>query len=89
MEKNFECTQCNYKTDKRGNYNRHLKTKKHLDIHRIEYCDLCDYNTNKKTNLIRHCKKYHSKPQKTENNDFYPQCVVKLIKKVTKEHSTR
>ena len=69
MEKNFQCIQCNFKTDKKGNYNRHLKTKKHLDIHRIEYCNLCDYNTNKKTNLIRHIKKYHNKSQKSENNE--------------------
>ena len=52
MEKNFECKQCNFNTDKKGNYNRHLKTKKHLDIHRMEYCNLCEYNTHKKTNLI-------------------------------------
>ena len=69
MEKNFECKQCNFKTDKKGNYNRHLKTKKHLDIHRIEYCNLCDYNTNKNTNLIRHINKYHNKQQKKENNE--------------------
>jgi hypothetical protein len=69
MQKFFECKKCNYNTDKRGNYNRHLKTKKHLDIHRIEYlyCNLCNYKTNKKNNLIRHGKKYHSKIQK-ENN---------------------
>ena len=66
MEKNFECKQCNFKTDKKGNYNRHLKTKKHLDIHRIEYCNLCEYNTNKKTNLMRHINKYHNKLSNNE-----------------------
>ena len=29
MSKKFECTLCFYKTDKRGDYNKHLNTKKH------------------------------------------------------------
>ena len=69
MENFFKCIKCNFKTDKKGNYNRHLKTKKHLDIYRIEYCNLCDYNTHKKTNLTRHIKKYHNKSQNSENNE--------------------
>ena len=68
MNKIFECVKCNYKTDKRGNYNRHLKTKKHLDIHRSDEfaCHLCNYKTDKKNNLIRHDKKYHCKIVKKE-----------------------
>ena len=48
MQKIFECVKCNYKTDKKGNYKRHLKTKKHIELHKEFICDECKYKTSKK-----------------------------------------
>ena len=61
MQKNFECIKCNYKTDKKGNYKRHLKTKKHIELHKEFICDECKYKTSKKSNLIRHYKNSHNR----------------------------
>jgi hypothetical protein len=52
----FECVNCNYVTDKRGNYNRHIKTKKHLELFS---CTKCTFTTKKKFNLTRHEKNEH------------------------------
>jgi len=61
MQKIFECIKCNYKTDKKGNYKRHLKTKKHIELHKEFICDECKYKTSKKSNLIRHYKNSHNR----------------------------
>ncbi len=66
----FECVKCNYVTDKKGNYNRHLKTKKHLELFNcvncitdnqttqieIFNCANCNYITDKIGNYNRHLK---------------------------------
>ena len=70
MEKIYECIKCNYKTDKRGNYNRHLKTKKHLDIHREKQeniCHICGFVSSKKNNLLRHIKTHSKKNKKNQD----------------------
>ena len=89
MKKNFECINCNYKTDKRGNYKRHLKTKKHIDIHKEFNCDECNYKTNKKGNLIRHYKKCHNKfiekEDTCEKNTFDLSNLEINLKKILKE----
>ena len=72
----YECIKCNYKTNKRGNYNRHIKTKKHLDKNKTcnEYkCVHCNYTTNRKNNYIRHMENFHTDKdtinEKSENNE--------------------
>ena len=67
----FECVKCNYVTDKKGNYNRHLKTKKHLELFNYVNCNItdnqttnlelficlnCNYVTDKISNYNRHIK---------------------------------
>lgn len=61
MQKIFECVKCNYRTDKKGNYKRHLKTKKHIELHKEFVCDECKYKTSKKSNLIRHYRNSHNR----------------------------
>jgi hypothetical protein len=57
MSETYTCIECNYKTKKKGNYMRHIKTKKHLDKkskYEIYKCPLCNYITNRKNNYVRH-----------------------------------
>jgi len=76
MNKNiFECIKCDYRTSKRGNYNRHIKTKKHLEKNKTcnDYkCIYCHYTTNRKNNYIRHMENYHIKENTTleKNSDI-------------------
>ena len=60
MSEMFICSTCNYKTNKKGNYNRHLKTKKHLiriDKKETTFkCPFCDYETSRRNNYLRHMK---------------------------------
>ena len=62
----FACNHCNYKTDKRNNYMRHLQSQRHyekLNLKMIEpekikektySCGICSYKTNNKNNYSRH-----------------------------------
>lgn len=56
----FTCSICNYKTTKRGNYNRHLKTRKHKERVNLDdnyfKCSLCDYHTLNKNEYLRHMR---------------------------------
>lgn len=56
----FMCDICNYTTDKRGNYNRHLNTKKHkkkvMSIGEVFKCSLCNYVTVRRNNYLRHLR---------------------------------
>jgi hypothetical protein len=77
MEKQiYECIDCNYTTNKRGNYNRHIKTKKHLEICNLFNdfsCLHCDYITNRKNNLIRHVNKHHKNEKSVQKKQEKPQ----------------
>lgn len=64
----FACNHCNYKSDKRNNYMRHLQSQRHyekLNLKMIEpdkmkdksyNCGICSYKTNNKNNYSRHVK---------------------------------
>ena len=69
----FTCEICNYKTDKRGNYNRHLTTKKHKkkiekETDGIFKCSLCDYVTMRRNNYLRHLRSAIHKEEDEETN---------------------
>ena len=36
---NFVCKKCEYSTTRKNDYNKHLKTKKHLNKNKIFECD--------------------------------------------------
>ena len=88
----YECIKCNYKTDKKGNYNRHLKTKKHIEIHKEFSCDDCIYKTNKKSNLVRHYRNCHNKfiedIEKDEKNTFDLSNLEINLKKILREQES-
>lgn len=53
----YICECCNYSTEKKCNYNRHLNSKKHIKkINLCNKCPLCDYVSHRKENLKRHLK---------------------------------
>ena len=47
----FECAKCNYSTTKKGNYDKHLTTKKHLSSHN---CSTCNKQYTTKSGLWNH-----------------------------------
>jgi hypothetical protein len=51
----YNCECCNYNTDKKCNYNRHIKSKKHIKkVNMCNKCPLCPYFSTRKENLKRH-----------------------------------
>lgn len=75
----FACEICNYTTKKRGNYNRHLKTKKHKEkmskYKDLFKCPLCDYVTQKKNNYLKHIR------SNIHNEDEEEEQIVKHVSK--------
>ena len=55
----FECKSCGYNTGKISNFNRHIKTQKHINIcginnDNIFTCNICNKEFKRKWNLARH-----------------------------------
>ena len=97
MESKFlTCKVCNYSTTKRGNFNRHLKTRKHImnmtqesetimEGNEVFDCHLCNYKTYVASNFKKHCKSVrHIQNKAIELNvkeDNYK--IIDLIEKNT------
>lgn len=73
----FNCTKCDYQTDSKSNYNRHLKTKEHNNKSLkntaekciIDYTDYTDDYTEKK-DCARDCAKYDKRKDDSNNTIF-------------------
>ena len=67
----YYCSHCNYDAKIKGNYDRHLKTKKHKmlaeDTKKYE-CKYCDKNFKHHSSLCKHIK-YTCKKNKDEEMD--------------------
>jgi hypothetical protein len=64
-ENKYICTFCNYYTDKKFNYDKHLLTSKHkINCKEIPpkqyYCEICDKHFNNNNTLWKHNNKYHN-----------------------------
>ena len=83
---NFICEVCNYKTTKRGNYNRHLKTRKHKqkidENNEIFKCSLCDYATFVRNDYLRHMR---STVHKEDGDEQKTNIVIKNNENEIKE----
>lgn len=54
---NMMCNICNYTTDRKSNFIRHLHSKKHKEMNTQKFvCNICNMTTNRKANYKRHLK---------------------------------
>ena len=73
-EINFSCKECNFKCKKRGDYNRHIKTKKHIKIEKegVKYsCKICNKVFLNRSGLWRHKKECNKKLDNSEYKELY------------------
>jgi len=73
-EYKFMCKECNFKCLKRGDYNRHIKTKKHLKIisDGVRYkCKICEKVFLNRSGLWRHKKVCNKKLDNEEYKELY------------------
>ena len=53
MDKKFFCEKCNYKTNIKSHWEKHLKTKKHSNMFK---CEICNLQLSSKSSYYRHKK---------------------------------
>ena len=69
---NYQCSKCNYLTNKKTDYSRHLNSQKHKNnTKKIYICSECDKRYEIKSSYYYHINKCQNKN--------YEQFVVKLI----------
>jgi len=90
-ETKFNCNCCNYTTHKQSEYNRHLKTRKHLnkindknDIQHI--CDICNKSFKNYNSLWSHKKRKLKECKVPENNLERPEITTELIVQILKQN---
>ena len=55
LENIYKCNLCEYSTNKKSNYDKHMIGKKHKKkVLSIYVCDICEYSSNKKSHFVRH-----------------------------------
>jgi hypothetical protein len=69
----FYCEICDFKSNKKNNYEKHLKTDKHSNVQNNQFkyvCELCHFKSNKKYNYEKHLtsEKHTSHHMCTQNN---------------------
>ncbi|RZD41964.1 MAG: hypothetical protein CXT73_04015 [Methanobacteriota archaeon] len=92
-ESKFTCEACDYKTDNKKDYNRHLKCKKHLrgGLKKVPphcplggFCSICNKGFKHRSSLSRHEKKCKSKEEeKTEIQKEFEK-IKESMKKIEK-----
>ena len=82
----YYCSDCNYKTQKKYNFNCHMKSKKHHqtivkccddddddddDENNIYLCEICNYSTNLYSNFTKHLNtQKHKMKNKSKDNEI-------------------
>ena len=95
----YFCEQCNFKCDKKGGWEQHLKTVKHQTGKRKirsdckeEYkCNKCDYETKHLPTFRQHKLNHHSNKEEREKNFTYycKLCDFGSFSRVIYEEHTR
>ena len=67
----FECIKCNYSTTKKGNYDKHITTKKHLSS--PNHCTICNKQYSTKSGLWKHKETCQSSEVQTLLNQIKQQ----------------
>lgn len=84
INKNFKCILCKYGTDDKSNYNKHVKSKGHVDKVKqdqltIKYpCEYCNRIFNKKCNLTRHTLTCQSKGTNVEELKKHYEHIIEI-----------
>ena len=60
----MECPQCDYKTPRKRNLEKHIRAKHEEKV--MSLCDQCEYKTDQPGKLRRHIKETHLKEQEIE-----------------------
>lgn len=92
-EKSYECNTCNYKTIRKNDWEKHLKTKKHIKFQKINNVQmkcLCDKIYVEEKSYERHiktCNIYNNQTQpknkiskKAKNEKLTSELIIQLIK---------
>jgi len=81
--KQYECLPCNYFTDKKTNYERHLMSHKHKNnveaTQKTYECEICKKTYNNYNSLWKHNKNYHPN---LNNLQIDNSCVINLLNKL-------
>jgi len=85
----FDCEKCNYTTNKKGNWLKHVTTKKHVESALTERvkCGLCDKTYKDKSGLWRHSKRCVSNQLKTETEIAHLTSIIVNQNKIIVEQS--
>ena len=92
----FHCKLCGFICSKKGDYNRHLLTRKHkmatygnnVDIKKTSYiCEICNKEYLDRTGLWRHKKKCSIDPVENNNKPTEPEIDTGLIEMLLKNQS--
>ena len=88
MTDTFICVECDYKTTKKCNYERHIKSRKHLiKVNNTEVfrCSICNYESKKKSNFLRHMNIHYNKtkvvgkPLNDNGSDNFKSSLNKIL----------
>jgi hypothetical protein len=82
LKAKYECTKCNFRTNRFYNYKKHLTTKKHLNTNKKQvFCNNCKILFNNRTSLFRHKKvcKSMSENKKITNTQENESLLDKVI----------
>ena len=85
IAKSYSCEHCEYKTIRRRDLTRHMKTHWEKEKH-MYYCDKCDYSSKKKGHLKEHMKSHYKFECKSCNCKFRK--VEKLNNHVSRMHAS-
>ncbi len=88
MSEAFVCVECDYKTTKKCNYDRHMKSKRHimkLNNTELFRCNFCSYFTKRKNNYIRHINTMHNTQENInistgKGSDNFESSLNKILK---------
>ena len=76
----YICGLCNYRTKRKNDYDKHLKTNKHTFVDEY-FCDVCKYSTNNKGNYHKHLNTKKHKNRVVKNESINEKEMDQLTKK--------